>query len=93
MTHFSEMRAPPQNQESSTKRATIQGHWFSAASSPPTILSLAGGPSIPHSAARSYADGWGTGNFFGLAGEILMESLLGRGLGLYLLRSLAAAAG
>ena len=44
MTHFSEMREPPQNQASSTKRATIQGNWFSAASSPPTILSMAGGP-------------------------------------------------
>merc|ERR1719445_1834766 len=53
-TQFSEMRAPPQNQALSTKRATCQGHWLGSASCPPTILSLAGGPSIPQVAFRSY---------------------------------------
>eukprot|EP00091_Calanus_sinicus_P019931 TRINITY_DN51_c0_g1_i5.p1 TRINITY_DN51_c0_g1~~TRINITY_DN51_c0_g1_i5.p1 ORF type:complete len:149 (+),score=32.82 TRINITY_DN51_c0_g1_i5:28-474(+) len=51
------MREPPQNQASSMKRATCQGHWFSCASCPPTILpsacSAAGGPSIPQVALRS----------------------------------------
>merc|ERR1719431_398606 len=53
---LSEMRAPPQNQASSMKRATCQGHWFSWASCPPTILPAKGGPSIPHSPARSTVD-------------------------------------
>merc|ERR1719384_169880 len=50
---FSEMMEPPQNQALSMKRATCQGHWFSSASNPPTILSFEGGPSIPQVACRS----------------------------------------
>ena len=46
-THWSEMRVPPQNQASSTNSPAIQGYWWGAASSPPTILSL--GPGSPQS--------------------------------------------
>ena len=42
MIYSSEMMDPPQNQASSMKRATCQGHSFSAASWPPTIRSLPG---------------------------------------------------
>merc|ERR1711970_1580390 len=47
------MRDPPQNQASSMKRATCQGHSCSSASCPPTILPARAGPSIPQVAFRS----------------------------------------
>ena len=55
MTHWSEMRDPPQNHLSSMKSAAIQGYWWGLASSPPTILPAGpGSPQSPGSNARVF---------------------------------------